>query len=87
MLEPLISPKDRIASLVHRMLSERSLGTPASDDDDLRSLGLSSIDMVNLVLSVEAEFDLRIPDSGITPMKFRSIATISSLVSDLIPQA
>jgi acyl carrier protein len=81
------STTGRVAGLIHRMLSERSLGTPSSDDDDLRSLGLSSLDMVNLVLSVESEFDLSIPDADITPGKFRSISTIGTLVAALMPAA
>jgi acyl carrier protein len=79
-----ISPQDRVSGLVHRMLKERSLAPPASSDDDLRSLGLSSLDMVNLVLSVEAEFDVRIPDADINPRKFRSISTIGALVAVLL---
>jgi len=78
------STTDRIAGLIRRMLSERSLGTPTSHDDDLRSLGMSSLDMVNLVLSVESEFDLSIPEADITPAKFRSIATIGELVGSLL---
>ncbi len=54
-------------------------------DDDLRSAGLSSLDMVNLVLAVESEFDVSIPDADITPARFRSIATIAALVKTLLP--
>src|SRR6476620_2487920 len=45
--------------------------------------GLSSLDMVNLMLAVEAEFDLKIPDREMTPSNFRSIAHIVRLVHDL----
>jgi len=78
------SPTDRITALVNRMLTERSLRFPAFPDDDLRSAGLSSLDMVNLVLSVESEFDVSIPDADITPARFRSIATIATLVTALL---
>jgi len=78
------SPTDRVTALVNRMLTERSLRFPASADDDLRSIGLSSLDMVNLVLSVESEFDVCIPDADITPAKFRSISTIATLVTALL---
>jgi len=74
-----------VAGLIHRMLSERSLGSPSSYDDDLRSLGMSSLDLVNLVLSVELEFDLSIPESDITPGRFRSISSIGTLVAALLP--
>jgi len=78
------SPTDRITALVNRLLAERSLRFPAFPDDDLRSVGLSSLDMVNLVLSVEAEFGVSIPDADITPAQFRSIATIATLVTALL---
>lgn len=76
---------DRITELVNRMLSESSLRFPAFPDDDLRSAGLSSMDMVNLVLAVESEFNVSIPDADITPARFRSIATIAALVTTLLP--
>jgi acyl carrier protein len=79
------SPMDRVTALVNRLLAERSLQFPAFPDDDLRSVGLSSLDMVNLVLSVESEFDVSIPDADITPARFRSIATIARLVTILLP--
>jgi acyl carrier protein len=85
MLDRTNTPADRIAALINRMLSERSLRFPAFPDDDLRSLGLSSLDMVNLVLAVESEFDVSIPDADITPARFKSIATIAALVTALIP--
>jgi acyl carrier protein len=79
------SPTDRITALINRMLSERSLRFLVSPDDDLRSAGLSSLDMVNLVLAVESEFDVSIPDGAITPARFRSIASIAELVRTLLP--
>jgi acyl carrier protein len=42
--------------------------------------------MVNLVLSVESEFDLSIPDADITPARLQSIATIAALVTALLPR-
>jgi acyl carrier protein len=37
--------------------------------------------MVNLVLAVEAEFDIEIPQSAMTPENFDTVAAIESLVS------
>jgi acyl carrier protein len=39
--------------------------------------------MVSLVLSVESEFDVKIPERDITPTNFRSIATIENLIARL----
>jgi acyl carrier protein len=81
------SPRDRVEDVVQRLLAERSISRPVSSDDDLREVGLTSLDMVNLMLSVEAEFDLEIPEIDITPANFRSISTISSLVTTLLNHA
>jgi acyl carrier protein len=85
MLDRTCSPTDRITALINQMLSERLLRFPALPNDDLRSLGLGSLDMVNLVLAVEAEFNVSVPDADITPARFRSIATIAALVTALLP--
>jgi acyl carrier protein len=81
------SPADRVANLIKRVFTKRSLTFPTSFDADLRDLGLSSLDIVNLVLSVESEFNVTIPETDITPKSFRSISTISSLVTSLLPAA
>ena len=78
---------DRVADLIKRIFTKRSLTFSTSRDDDLRDLGLSSLDMVNLVLSVESEFNVTIPEAAITPKSFRSISTISVLVTGLLPAA
>jgi acyl carrier protein len=78
------SPGDRVIEIVQRMLTERSINHPVSSEDDLRTLGLTSLDLVNLMLSVEAEFDLEIPELDITPANFRSISTISKMVTALL---
>jgi acyl carrier protein len=75
---------DRVIEIVQRLLTERSISGPVRSDDDLRTIGLTSLDMVNLMLSVEAEFDLEIPEIDITPANFRSISTISILVTALL---
>ena len=81
---PSVGPQERVSAVVHRMLSDRSITRMVASDDDLRQAGLSSLDMVNLVLTIEAEFDVRIPETDITPANFRSIALISKLVVSLL---
>jgi acyl carrier protein len=77
-------PTGGVREVVHRMLIERSIDATVTADADLREVGLTSLDMVDLVLSVECEFDLQIPEAQITPANFRSIATIDALVSALL---
>lgn len=80
---PTNSTEARITGLVRRLLAEHASDRPVGPDEDLRIAGLSSLDMVTLVLSVESEFDLMVPESSIMPTNFRSIAAISRLVDSL----
>ena len=60
-----------VTDVVRRMLVERSIDGTVTAEADLREIGLTSLDMVDLVLSVECEFDLQIPEAQITPANFR----------------
>lgn len=80
-------PMDRVTSLVRELLAKRSVTRPVGDDEDLTEAGLTSLDMVNLMLAVEAEFDLKIPDRDMTPANFRTIARIDALVGALLQNA
>jgi acyl carrier protein len=74
---------DRIVTLVRAILAKRSITRAVGHDDDLTECGISSLDMVNLMLAVETEFDLKIPDRDMTPANFRTIARIQALVGKL----
>jgi acyl carrier protein len=78
---------ERVVALVRQFLAKRSIDRPVGHDEDLAACGLSSLDIVNLMLSVEAEFDIKIPDRDMTPSNFRSIARIDALVCALLPNA
>jgi acyl carrier protein len=77
---------ERVALLVRRLLAKRSIDRQVGADEDLTTCGLSSLDMVNLMLGVETEFDIKIPDRDMTPSNFRSIARIDALVCGLLGQ-
>jgi len=77
---------ERVAMLVGRLLAKRAIERRLDADDDLAASGLSSLDIVNLMLAVEAEFDIKIPDREMTPANFRSIAQIAGLVRGLCEQ-
>ena len=75
---------ERVAQLVHQLMARRSIDRQVGHDDVLGECGLSSLDMVNLMLAVETEFDIKIPDRDMTPSNFRSIAQIDKLVGALL---
>ena len=74
----------RIAVLAGRMLEKRGVAGAVSLEQNLKDAGLTSLDMVNLMLAVEGEFDVFIPQDQMTPENFRSIATIEALVGGLL---
>src|SRR5258708_14814200 len=76
-------PTDRVLGIVQEVLDRRGISRPILPDDDLREAGLNSLDMVNLMLAVEAEFDLKIPDADMTLRNFRSISAIEALVASM----
>ena len=83
LFRPAFEPEQKIADVVHQLLRDRSVDRAFAFQDNLRDVGLTSLDMTNLVLSVEAEFSVRIPDRAITPANFTSVATIACLVATL----
>jgi acyl carrier protein len=78
---------DRVAALVQKILAKRGIDRAVAHDADLADGGLSSLDMVNLMLAVEAEFGVKIPDADMTPANFRSVARIGALVGGLSQSA
>jgi acyl carrier protein len=75
------SPKDRIIAIACRLLLKRGVPAIPGSGDNLREAGLTSLDMVNLMLAIEAEFDIEIPQSAMTPDNFDTVAAIDTLVS------
>jgi acyl carrier protein len=78
-----LSSRDKILKIVQGFLAQRSIGRALLPDDNLRDAGITSLDMVNIVLQVESACDVTIPDREITPANFRSVAAIDKLIASL----
>jgi acyl carrier protein len=72
--------QDRILALVKAILKQNSIAAEADPETHLVDIGLTSMDMVNLMLSVEAEFDFTIPQSEITPENFQSVKALELMI-------
>ena len=70
----------RIVLLVQTILEQNSIAADVHPDARLVDVGLTSMDMVSLMLGVEAEFDFTIPQPEITPENFQSIRTLESMI-------
>ena len=77
----------RVLALVKTILEQNAMAVEVGPESRLVDAGLTSMDMVNLMLGVEAEFDFTIPQSEITPENFQSIETLQlMIVNQLQPE-
>jgi acyl carrier protein len=74
-------------TLVKAILEQNAINAKVDADTRLVDIGLTSMDMVNLMLGVEAEFDFTIPQSEITPENFQSVKTLEAMVSGQLQAA
>jgi acyl carrier protein len=72
--------QDRILALVNSILRQNAITADVHAESRLVDVGLTSMDMVNLMLSVEAEFDFTIPQDQITPENFQSVQTLQAMI-------
>jgi acyl carrier protein len=72
---------DRLIALVKQVSGSAAVfPSPFPVQTQLSDLGVTSLKMVNLMLAVEVEFDIAIPQSDITPENFQSLGSIQALV-------
>jgi len=79
--------QSRETILVKSILTQNGAGADVAPDARLVDVGLTSMDMVNLMLGIEAEFDFMIPQDLITPENFQSVATLERLVAGQLAAA
>jgi acyl carrier protein len=78
------SIRDRLLRIVGDILGKPEAVASLPPEGRLSELGMSSLKMVNLMLAVEGEFDLTIPQADITPDNFRSVASVEALLQRLL---
>ena len=79
--------QSRLLALVKSILEENAIAADLKPATLLVDVGLTSMDMVNLMLAVEAEFDFTIPQTEITPENFQSVGTLTRLVMNQLAPA
>jgi acyl carrier protein len=81
MQKPDADIQSRVTTLVKSILTQNAVVADVAPDAKLVDVGLTSMDMVNLMLGIEAEFDFMIPQDLITPENFQSVETLERLVA------
>lgn len=72
-----------ISGLITSIMAARGSTATLTPEVGLAEIGLTSMDMVNLMLGVEARFNLVIPAEYLTPEHFRSLSAIQAMVERL----
>jgi acyl carrier protein len=72
--------QNRVLVLVRTILEQNAINAQIEPETRLVDAGLTSMDMVSLMLGVEAEFDFTIPQSDITPENFQSVKTLEAMI-------
>jgi acyl carrier protein len=74
------SRRAQIAAIVDTLLVRKEIAPSVGVDEDLHERGLTSLDMVKLMLAVEDEFGIEFPQRELTRDNFRTIAALERLV-------
>ena len=74
------SVQNRVLSVVRSVLRQNAIAADVHPESRLVDIGLSSMSMVELMLKVEAEFALILPQLEITPENFQSVKTMERMI-------
>jgi acyl carrier protein len=75
----------RVLSIVRSILEKNAIDPDVHPESPLVDIGL--MEMVELMLKVEAEFDLIIPQPQITPENFQSVKTLELMIANQLGPA
>ena len=73
----------RVAAVVAGIAEQHDIRRHIAATDSLVDRGMTSMAMVDLMLAVEAEFDVTIPQREMTPANFQSIECLAGLLKRL----
>jgi acyl carrier protein len=82
--------RTRLIDMVEQLLARGVSPRPIRAEDHLTEIGVDSLGMVKLMLAIEAEFDILIAPTDITPENLRSVAAIEALIArqaSIVPSA
>jgi acyl carrier protein len=72
--------EERLRGMVRRLMGDKVAGRAIVRDESLVDIGMTSLDVVKLMLALEGELELTIPESELTPANFRSLASIETML-------
>ena len=73
----------KVGATVERIARQHDIRREIAPTDHLVDAGMTSMAMVDLMLAIEAEFDVTIPQREMTPANFQSVASLASMLDRL----
>jgi acyl carrier protein len=70
----------RISSIVAEIAQRHDVKEQIAAHDTLVDRGMTSMAMVDLMLAIEADLDVMIPQREMTPSNFESIASLAAMI-------
>lgn len=79
--------KGKVLEILSQLFQTSGVDTDVLEYVDLiDDLGMDSVNFISLIIALEAEFDIQIPDDWLLMDKFRECSSILSSVGELIVQ-
>jgi len=75
--------RSEIETLVKSIMASNGCKAELTPDKGLAEIGLTSMDMMNLMLGVEAKFNMMIPAEFLTPEHFHSVSSVEKMITKL----
>lgn len=75
--------RSRVLTIIGNILKQNAIVADVHPETQLVDIGLNSTDMVALMLGVEAEFNMTLPQPEIIPENFVSVRTLESMILKL----
>jgi len=72
--------EEKLRGMVRRLMGDKVAGRDILRDESLVDIGMTSLDVVKLMLALEGELDLTIPEGELTPANFRSLESIETML-------
>jgi acyl carrier protein len=74
------SVTDTVRQIVEQQLNFAVHGYEFGPDDDLWTMGMTSLTCLGLMLTIEDTFDIELPEESLKESTFRSVNTITAAV-------
>jgi acyl carrier protein len=84
MTMPQVSTVNTVKTIIDKQLNFAVHGYELRPDDELWALGMTSLNCVGLMLAIENEFNIELPDEVLNENTFRSVNAIATAIDDVL---